>query len=164
MSAKVRPARASDAPGLYRAWEALRLYNASLDSRIVPSPVSETEFKAGLAEILSNPMSAAFVLAEGAGIAGFASGRIQRNQPDRLPEHHATVGYLYVAPSHRRRGLGRELFLAIAGWAGQRGNVSHVEMPVLASDTEAAAFWRALGFTPFIERLWAPLDGASGPR
>jgi len=32
---------------------------------------------------------------------------------------------------------------------------------VLARDEAAAAFWRSLGFAPFIERLWAPLPGTS---
>lgn len=164
MNATVRSARATDGLGLYTAWEALRGYNAGLDSRIIPSPVSEADFLAGLSEIIANPMSAAFVLDDGGVVAGFISGRIERNQPDRLPERHATIGYLYVSPSHRRMGLGRALFAAIGTWAQEAGKVSHIEMPVLAHDAEAAAFWRSLGFTPFIERLWAPLDGTGGAR
>jgi hypothetical protein len=31
-------------------------------------------------------------------------------------------------------------------------------MTVLNADAEAEQFWRALGFTPFIQRLWAPLE------
>jgi hypothetical protein len=33
-------------------------------------------------------------------------------------------------------------------------------MAVLSADDAAAGFWRSIGFSPFIERLWAPLGGA----
>jgi GNAT superfamily N-acetyltransferase len=129
-----------------------------MDGRIVQRPVSETEFTAGLRETLSRS-NAATLLAEDDGVfAGFVSAGIEANQPDRLPERHATIGYLYVEPSQRRRGVGRALFAAVAEWARTCDGVSHVEMPVLAVDDQASAFWRSLGFAPFIERLWAPLD------
>jgi ribosomal protein S18 acetylase RimI-like enzyme len=157
MTVTIRPATPADAEGLFRAWDTLRLYNASLDSRIQPTPVSAADFSAGLRESLSRETSAAFVAEEGKKVVGFSSGTIQPNQPDRLPERMAVVGYLYVAPEARRQGLGRRLFDAFASWARAQDGVSHVEMPVLASDHEAVAFWRSIGFEPFIQRLWAPL-------
>lgn len=160
MTARVRPASPADGPALYRHWMALREYNAAVDRRVILAPVSENEFLAGFAETLQRDGSVAFVAEVDGELAGFISGGLGLNQPDRLPERHATVGYLWVADSFRRRGLGRELFDAVAGWAGSQDGVSHFEMPVLAADTEAERFWQAIGFTPFIQRLWAPLDGA----
>ena len=162
MTATIRPMAPADADGLYRAWDALRQYNASLDHRIQLSPVSATEFAAGIQETISRPDSAAFIAESGRAIVGFSSGTIQRNQPDRLPERMAVVGYLYVSPATRRQGLGRGLFEAFADWARAQDGVSHVEMPVLASDTEAVAFWQSLGFRPFLQRLWAPLLSEDG--
>jgi GNAT superfamily N-acetyltransferase len=163
MNPKVRRATAADAPGLYRAWEALRQYNASLDPRIQPLPVTAAEFAAGLRESLGRPNSAAFIAERASTVIGFSSGTIQPNQPDRLPERLAVVGYLYVVPQERRNGLGRQLFEFFAEWARGQEGVSHVEMPVLAGDVEASAFWQSLGFRPFIQRLWAPLLAEDGP-
>ena len=139
---------------------ALREYNAAVDRRVILAPVSEHEFLSGFAETLQRDASVAFVAEVDGELAGFISGGLGLNQPDRLPERHATVGYLWVAEPFRRRGLGRELFAAVATWAGTQDGISHFEMPVLAADSEAARFWQAIGFTPFIQRLWAPLDGA----
>ena len=160
MNTVVRPAAPSDAPWLYRAWQSLRQYNQSMDPRIRPSPVSETEFAVGLQQLVARPTAVTFVAEAGGKRVGFGSVTIQANQPDRLPERLATVGYLYVDPSMRRGGIGRKLFDAIATWAAAQDGVSHIEMPVLANDDEASAFWTALGFTPFIQRLWAPLGPA----
>lgn len=162
MTATIRPVASGDADRLYRAWDALRQYNASLDRRIMLSPVSADEFALGIQETIARPDSAAFIAEDGPAIVGFSSGTIQRNQPDRLPERMAVVGYLYVSERARRQGLGRRLFEAFADWARAQDGVSHVEMPVLAGDTEAVAFWQSLGFRPFIQRLWAPLLNEDG--
>jgi ribosomal protein S18 acetylase RimI-like enzyme len=162
MTVVVRTVRESDAPGMYRAWLAMREYNASLDHRIVPVPVSEAEFVAGLRETLGRPSSTAFIAEDGKTIVGFLSAGIEAGLPDRLPERHATIGYVYVDPEHRRKGVGRQLFEALAGWARAHDGVSHVEMTVLSGDAEAVGFWRSIGFTPFISRLWAPLDSGDG--
>ncbi len=160
MNVVVRPAAPSDATWLYRAWQSLRQYNQSLDSRVRPAPISEAEFAVGLQQLVVRPSAITFVAESGGNRVGFGSATIQANQPDRLPERLATVGYLYVDPNVRRGGIGRKLFDAIASWAGDQEGVTHIEMPVLARDSEASAFWKALGFSPFIERLWAPLGPA----
>jgi GNAT superfamily N-acetyltransferase len=159
----VRPAQPADATQLYAAWQALRRHYAATDARIIPAPVSQAEFAEDLARRLARPNSAVFVATATSGaIIGFITGSIDENQLDRLPELHATVGYLFVDPAARRHGAGRQLFASLAAWALTRDGVSHFEMPVLAVDSEAGHFWRALGFTPFIERLWAPLSAADG--
>jgi len=158
MTLKVREADISDGPALYTRWQALRSYNASVDRRIIPAPVSEPEFIAGLELILARTTSATFVAEDEGVIVGFISGGVEANQADRLPEHHVTIGYLYVEPAYRRMGLGKQLFQAVASWAADREDVSHFEMTVLAGDTTAEPFWRSLGFLPFIQRLWAPLS------
>ena len=163
MNAEVRRAQAADGPGLYGAWVDLREHYGSVDHRFVLAPVSEEEFTAGLAEALARGTTATFVAVDDDRIVGFASGGIEANQPDRLPAYHAMVGYLYVEPPYRRTGLGRRLVDAVGRWAASYEGVSHLEMAVLSADHGAEPFWRALGFTPFIERLWAPL-AADRPR
>lgn len=158
MNTVVRPAAASDGPALYAQWMAVRQYNASVDRRIIPAPVSENEFLAGFLEMLARDVAVAFVAEVDGELAGFISGGLGANQPDRLPEKHATVGYLWVAGRFRRLGLGRRLFAAVAEWAATRDGVGHFEMPVLAADEDAEQFWKSIGFSPFIQRLWAPLS------
>ncbi len=154
----VREARIEDAEPVFHAWQALRAYYASVDRRIIPAPIVREEFVAAYAERLASPGAASFVAVEGTRLVGFISATVAQNQPDRLPEQHVAVGQLYVAESHRRQGLGVELFRAVAAWASAQEGVSHFEMPVLAADAEAMNFWRSIGFSPFIQRLWAPLS------
>lgn len=163
MNQRIRPAQPSDGPALFAAWSSLRSHNAAIDRRIVPAPVTEQEFLEAFSQILQRRAGATFVAQCEDRLAGFLTGSIEANQPDRLPERHATIGYLYVEPFCRRQGVGRELFTAFARWAGSFDGVDHFEMPVLALDQGAEAFWKALGITPFIQRLWAPVSAGENP-
>ena len=155
---KVRSATPEDGRALFGAWQRAREHNASVDRRIVPVPISQPEFIADFEQMLSRKTSAAFVAELGGRLIGFVSGGVESNQPDRLPQRHATIGYLYVDEGYRRRGIARALFEAVARWAQQVDGVSHFEMTVITADEAAAAFWRSIGFSPFISRLWAPLS------
>lgn len=154
----IRPVTVEDGPALFGAWQRMRQHNAEVDRRYIPAPVTQADFVADLRELLSRPGSATFVADAAGTLAGFISGSIERNLPDRLPQTHATIGYLWVEETFRRKGIARALFAAVADWARREEGVAHFEMAVLTSDTGAAEFWRAIGFTPFIERLWAPLS------
>ena len=162
MSAAVRLATSGDATALYEHWSALRRYNASIDARVIPVPVGREDFAAGLDSVLARQTSVAFVAELGGTLVGFISGGVENNQPDRLPELHATVGYLWVAVSARRTGIGRQLVGAVTEWAAKQEGVAHMEMTVLAADQEAATFWRSMGFSPFIQRVWAALPTEGG--
>jgi GNAT superfamily N-acetyltransferase len=156
----VREAGEGDAQALYPAWIELRRYYAEIDSRIVPAPISREEFAVGLQHRLARPEAATFVAAAGPRIVGFVTGGVEPGQPDRLPERHATIGHLFVDEAHRRQGIGSRLFEALSVWAQEQGEIGHFEMTVLDADERARHFWAAIGFRPFIQRLWAPLERA----
>lgn len=155
----IRRATREDAAALYVLWSRAREHNARVDSRIVLRPVSLEEFAGALAQQLSRESSAVFVADGGpGGLRGFISGSIEAAQPDRVPERHATIGYLWVEPRWRRQGIARALVAELRRWAAALEGVRHLEMPVLAADAAAVHFWQALGFRPFITRLWSPLE------
>ena len=158
----IREARTDDAPALYEAWMRIRRHYASVDSRIVPAPVSAAEFAEGLSERIARPEAATFVAVAGSNIVGFITGGIEPGQPDRLPARHAAIGHLFVDEDRRRQGIGARLFRALAEWAMQQDGAAHFEMTVLDADDDARLFWAAIGFRPFIQRLWAPLDRGGG--
>jgi GNAT superfamily N-acetyltransferase len=158
MTLAIRRANPNDGPNLFSAWQQMRQHNASHDPRIILAPVTETDFSAGLYESLSRPGATTLVAEMEGQVVGFVSAAVVANTPDRLPERHVSIGYIFVDPDHRRGGVARSLVDAVREWAGEQEGIQHLEMPVIAADTAAAAFWRSVGFTPFIERLWAPLE------
>ncbi len=157
MTTTIRTAMPTDAPALFDAWEDMRAYQHSRDPRIIPAPISRDDFIGAIDAMVSRPGSATFIAEDNGALVGFIRGLVEMNQTDRLPDRHATVGYLYVAPTHRRTGLGKLLFHSVSAWAATQPGVRHIEMSVIAADPDAEGFWRSLGFTPFLQRLHAPL-------
>lgn len=158
MSTLIRPATSSDGPAVYALWDQIRHNDADLDDRIVTMPIEERAFLADWSVQLARNTSHTFVASEDDALTGFVTVAIEAGAPGRLPERHATIGYLYVDPGHRGSGLGRKLFDAARAWAADQEGIEHLEMSVLAGNKAAEGFWRSLGFSPFIERLWAPLN------
>ena len=65
------------------------------------------------------------------------------------------AGYItqfYVAPEHRRRGVGQLMFDAIVQWLASRG-VRDVQLNVSQDNPVGHRFWRRHGFVPHRLRL-----------
>lgn len=154
----VRPAIEEDAEALFDAWVEVREHYASVDARIILAEVSLPEFAQGLRERISRRDTATIVAVIGGRVVGFITGGVEPGQPDRLPAKHAAVGHLYVQEGLRRQSIGSQLFRALAAWARDQDGAAHFEMTVLDADDEARHFWAAIGFRPFIQRLWAPIE------
>jgi ribosomal protein S18 acetylase RimI-like enzyme len=81
-------------------------------------------------------------LAMDAGLAcGIAAGYVDRDDATC-----AELVSMWVAPTHRRAGVGRELVQAVREWARARG-VRRLLLCVTCTNTGAIAFYERLGFT-----------------
>jgi len=102
----------------------------------------EREFR----EILRDGEAAVFLFRDGAGPVAFAQCGLRHDYVEGADSRPA--GYLegiYVAPSHRRRGIARSLLGACEAWArrmGCRAFASDCEL----ENAESLAFHRSAGF------------------
>jgi ribosomal protein S18 acetylase RimI-like enzyme len=66
-------------------------------------------------------------------------------------DRHAHIFLLYVAPSHRRQGIGKVLMQQAETWAQERGD-RQIGLQVFASNQPALALYRSLGYET--QSLW----------
>ena len=64
--------------------------------------------------------------------------------------HVGQISELVVTTSHKRKGIGRQLFQSCIGWFRSQ-NVQRVEVNFSVQNLEASAFWTQMGFKPFFE-------------
>jgi ribosomal protein S18 acetylase RimI-like enzyme len=77
--------------------------------------------------------------------------------PDANDSAMAWVESMWVAPSHRRLGVGRLLIDAIGVWAGQRG-IRTLKLMVTGNNESAIRFYRRVGFCATGNTLPYPND------
>ena len=88
------------------------------------------------------------------GMLGLKRERIQKLA------HKAFIWGMYVAPSARRRGIGRQLVDRALSRAASMTGVRQVNLGVNAANLKAIALYEAVGFTSFgVERGFMLLDG-----
>lgn len=131
----IRPARPEDAEAIAAIW------NPLIRDTAVTFTTEEKTPEALAAQITAR--GPAFLVAEGAGIAGFATYGPFRSGPGyaRTMEHT-----IHLAPQARGQGIGRALMLALLDQARAEG--MHVMIAGVSSENpDGAAFHAALGFT-----------------
>ncbi len=116
--------QAADEGAIARLWLALSEYHVALDDRMpVPTEGAAERYAARLVERRNDPQTRAFVAEIDREVVGFVLGAVVDLYSDLF--EHAESGYIadvFVDPAHRRRGVARQLFGAMAGWfrAGRR--------------------------------------------
>ncbi|HVE73540.1 MAG TPA: GNAT family N-acetyltransferase [Mycobacteriales bacterium] len=163
-SVRVRPATAADIPALVELGAELRDQTvasgeASARGRSVP-PAARTGLEARYCEALTDPERHLVVAVgtrrdgseESLGMALFSIS--PANALLDLPAVHVSHGV--VADRHRRRGAGKALVAAAAGFAEEHG-LEQIVVSVHPGSRESNRFFARLGFAPLAVRRVAPV-------
>lgn len=98
-----------------------------------------------LAKLVESPLSAVFV----AELEGelIASGYVlEKEAKDYLKhERYAYLGFMYVKPEHRGKGVNKELLDALLNWAVKRG-LTEVRLEVYSENLSAIKAYEKAGF------------------
>ncbi|HEY3414535.1 MAG TPA: GNAT family N-acetyltransferase [Armatimonadota bacterium] len=153
----VRVARVQDLPAVADLWEELMDYHLRLDARYERSTGSREVFLRHLkSTAMRSPDHMLWIAESERAIAGFLAARVEYGGAVFA---HPDFGYITdacVSPSYRRLGVGRRLFAEARAWFETR-HLKSIRVSVSTDNPAAMAFWREVGFRPFMERLWYDL-------
>jgi len=99
----------------------------------------------------------------GGQVVGFIKGSVREENPLLAPGSYGYLGETSVTARYQRQGVGRRLYEALAAWFRERG-ISEVRLQVSAYNPVSDAFWRAMGFSPYLVHMRSRLDRAAGER
>jgi len=155
----VRLARAADAEAIV----SLSAEVQALHAHALPElfkPVESLSFVASeVRDLLKVPDQIIFVATQNGNVVGYVSAQVQRRAetPFRRPNVALYVQFMGVRSEMRRRGIGRALVNAIREAASSR-EIESVLLDVWAFNSEARAFYEAVGFCP--QRLILSLESS----
>lgn len=113
-----------------------------------PNPQQDIESR--IREHHASRQAAVFVAESGGKIVGLAS--FQQVPLFHAPGYLGRITSFIVSDSHRRRGIGRALVLAIEEFAWKNG-CERIEVTSGDGRTDAHAFYERLGFAPVSRRF-----------
>ena len=146
----IRDAREEDLDEVLRLWTQMVEFHTALDPSLRMRTDAEAldSLRAYLRPCMESSDSRLLVAesAEREGLAGFLLTHIRTTSPIAIPPTCGYISDIGVDEHLRRRGVGRELFLAAQEWFLERGQTI-VRLNVAAANPISQAFWRSLGAT-----------------
>ena len=151
----LRTAERGDLDEIMRLYRQLMGLHESLDPRLTLDWAGIEAFRDYANSVLGSEYDRILVAEapDGAGLAGFIMGRLAQNPPMFRQPYYGYITDTCVDERWRRRGVGRALFEAMRAWFREQGLLT-MQVNVAARNPTSQAFWRALGFTDFLDRLW----------
>ncbi|HEX9532762.1 MAG TPA: GNAT family N-acetyltransferase [bacterium] len=151
MTVEIRRATLKDIKEILPVWGELAVFHSTLDPAFTPSAQWPREYGTYLRSLMTRDDAIALVARDAGEIVGYAVGRVTMLPPFFEQRYRGYIHDVFVKPQFRRRGVGRRLVDAILQWLRQQ-EVLLVELTV-ATNNEAVAFWKRLGFSVYMQQM-----------
>ncbi len=142
----VRPASLSDLEQLLAFEQAIIEAERPFDSTIRTGP--DVHYY-DLSELIASP-DAEVVVAEAGGIiiaSGYA--RIETAEPYLKHDRHSYLGFMYVVPEHRGKGVNTMIIEALENWS-RRNQITEMQLEVYAENAGAIRAYEKSGYSALI--------------
>jgi GNAT superfamily N-acetyltransferase len=148
---EIRDGRAEDVDGVVGLWLELMDFHRERDHRFARSEDGHERFREYLLERLADADSRLLVAEVDGMPAGYCLAAVCRFPPVFAEREYGAVYDLAVSAAMRRRGIGEGLFRVVREWFGERG-MRRVEVGIALANPVSAAFWRKMGFEPYLAK------------
>jgi RimJ/RimL family protein N-acetyltransferase len=102
-----------------------------------------------LAKLIESPLSAVFVAELGGEL--IASGYVQEKEANDYLKHsrYAYIGFMYVRPEHRGKGVSQKILDALLDWA-KTHDLTEIRLEVYSENLSAIKAYEKAGFKPLV--------------
>ncbi len=152
----VRRGQSRDMAFVTQLWRKLADEMCGLDERVAVRPEAEILWAKWAGARLRDDSSCVLVAETGGEIVGYLLGHVDEAQPIYEKRRHALISDTFVAPAHRRKGVGTKLVEEAFAFFREK-EIDHVRVNVIRANAAGRAFWKKQGAGDFLERLWKPL-------
>ncbi len=150
---QVRTARDADVERIVDLWERLACFHADLDPRFRLAEDWHEHYYDHVLDVIESPNCRALVVEHDGDVVGFAIGHVGLNPPELAPHRYGIISDAFVEEEERRKGAGEALFNELLKWFRAVG-VTELQLNAAHHNPIAQSFWRKMGFTDYLDRLW----------
>jgi RimJ/RimL family protein N-acetyltransferase len=137
----IREARLQDLAVLHQFKQALVDSERPFDSTLKPGPL----YYYDIAGLIAADHAGIFVAETDSEIISCGYARIDNSKPYLKHQQYAHLGFMYVVPHHRGKGVNKLIIDALKEWSRQRG-IMEIRLEVYAANTAALKAYEKVGF------------------
>lgn len=148
MTIKTRLATRADLPVLRQFEQGIIVAERPYDPTLKPDPISYYD----IGELIDSPV-ATVVVAEADGEiigSGYAKKKLSRHYLQH--ENHAFLGFMFVRPEYRGRGVNQLVLHDLLAWA-RANDLEEVRLTVYPDNAPAIRAYEKSGFTPYLTEM-----------
>ena len=146
---RIREANERDVSGMVELWTELMQFHSQLDSIFTVRAGADERFAEFVRANIASEDACVLVAGEAGSIAGYCQVKVSQYPPVLEIERYGQIVDLAVRPQSRRRRIGTGLVEAACEWLSRKG-VGRVEVRHSTKNALAKAFWRKIGFQPYL--------------
>jgi len=137
----IRKAVAADLPVLLEFEQGIIAWERPFDPTLKPGSISYYD----LGAMLQNTNAMIMVAEIGGKVIGSGYARIDPAKPYLRHEQYAYLGFMYVLPEYRGRGINKKIIDALKEWSSTQ-NIKEFRLEVYADNDPAIKAYEKIGF------------------
>ncbi|MEM9178965.1 MAG: GNAT family N-acetyltransferase [Pseudomonadota bacterium] len=141
----IRSARPADLPELLAFEQGIILAERPFDHTLKPDPLSYYD----IAAMIDDPDAEVAVAVLGGSPIGSGYAIRKASRHYVTPAFHAYIGFLYVDPAHRGKGVNKLVLDYLFQWARDQ-DLPEIHLTVYPDNEPAIRAYEKTGFTPYI--------------
>lgn len=108
-------------------------------------------------ELITSPSTYLLVAQEQGEIVATGYAKIQTSKASLSHEQHGYLGFMYVKPDFRGKGVNAKVMEHLVSWC-KKQDVTHLYLDVYADNDSAIKAYEKVGFTPSLVEMKLKLD------
>ncbi|MEO1407117.1 MAG: GNAT family N-acetyltransferase [Pseudomonadota bacterium] len=153
MTIIVRSAKIDELPTLQAFEQGIIEAERPMDQTLKPDPISYYD----LGELIESEDAEVAVAEFDGELVASGYAQKKRSKPYISPDYQAYIGFLYVAPEYRGKGINQLILEHLFAWAKANG-LPEVHLTVYPSNDAALRAYEKAGFAPYLTEMRLDLE------
>jgi ribosomal protein S18 acetylase RimI-like enzyme len=157
----IRAATSEDVSAITALWQELMDFHQARDPLFARAADGHVRFAEFIEGRIASTTACVLVAVEPPMLVGFCLATIAKLLPLFAQPTYGAILDLAVTAAYQRQGIGQALVVEAVRWFREH-QIERLEVRVSVANEVATAFWRKIGFSPYMSILSSELDNLGG--
>ncbi len=149
----IRKMTEKDLDAVVDVWKEMMIFHAQRDEFFNAAENAAENFAEYMKSNIADEKCLALVAEDEKQVVGYCLAKLLQYPPVFEVLDYGELSELAIAGNYRRSGIGQALFKRARSWLESKA-IKRIEVRAVVTNEVSTAFWRKMGFTPYVETLF----------